>query len=35
MTGAPGTPFLRKQAKARDLIQHKLMHTKVVKVQQQ
>jgi hypothetical protein len=34
MTGTLGTPFLRKQAKARDPLKHELMNAKVVQVQQ-
>jgi hypothetical protein len=34
MTGALAEPFLRKQAKAKDPLKHKLMRAKVVQVQQ-
>jgi hypothetical protein len=32
MTGTPGEPFLRKQAKAKDPLKHELMRAKVVQV---
>jgi hypothetical protein len=34
MTGTIGTPFLRKQSKARDPHKHELMRVKVVQVRQ-